>query len=206
MAGLMHAIAARHYGHNVHVLEKASVTQLQSQAAGLRIGPDVQNFIEKYIKSVDPFAITLDTITYTDAAGEVTHSVPSRVPMHLTTWSFLHEIFKSALQNPPVAGTKAIFDTEKIVTGVDDDAGRLIVSFYDVKTNTARTMTTDLLIAADGAHSTVRRLFYPELRPKYAGYVTWRGAVAEHLVSKETKDLFLNRLVVFRAGQGYILS
>jgi 2-polyprenyl-6-methoxyphenol hydroxylase-like FAD-dependent oxidoreductase len=38
----------------------------------------------------------------------------------------------------------------------------------------------DLLIGADGIHSTVRRQFLSDLQPRYAGYVVWRAVVSEH--------------------------
>jgi 2-polyprenyl-6-methoxyphenol hydroxylase-like FAD-dependent oxidoreductase len=38
----------------------------------------------------------------------------------------------------------------------------------------------DLLIGADGIHSTVRRQFLSDLQPRYAGYVVWRAVVGEH--------------------------
>lgn len=33
----------------------------------------------------------------------------------------------------------------------------------------------DLLIGADGIHSTIRSAWFPEIRPHYAGYTCWRG-------------------------------
>jgi 2,6-dihydroxypyridine 3-monooxygenase len=44
----------------------------------------------------------------------------------------------------------------------------------------------DLLVAADGVASAVRALLLPDVRPRYAGYVGWRGTVGEAGVSAET--------------------
>jgi len=37
----------------------------------------------------------------------------------------------------------------------------------------------DLLVGADGIRSTVREILWPEVQPRYAGYVAWRGLVEE---------------------------
>jgi 2-polyprenyl-6-methoxyphenol hydroxylase-like FAD-dependent oxidoreductase len=37
----------------------------------------------------------------------------------------------------------------------------------------------DLLVGADGIRSTVREVLWPEVQPRYAGYVAWRGLVEE---------------------------
>jgi 2-polyprenyl-6-methoxyphenol hydroxylase-like FAD-dependent oxidoreductase len=38
---------------------------------------------------------------------------------------------------------------------------------------------SDILIAADGANSPLRRRFLPHVAPRYAGYVAWRGTLDE---------------------------
>jgi class 3 adenylate cyclase len=49
----------------------------------------------------------------------------------------------------------------------------------------ACTERCDVLVCADGINSAGRRLLLPEIRPRYAGYVAWRGRVAEHELSTE---------------------
>ena len=44
----------------------------------------------------------------------------------------------------------------------------------------------DLLVAADGVFSTVRKQFAPEVEPRYAGYVAWRGIAEERRVGDAT--------------------
>ena len=53
----------------------------------------------------------------------------------------------------------------------------------------------DLLVGADGLHSTVRAQFLPDLAPRYAGYVAWRGVVEAATLSPELGALMLHRMV-----------
>lgn len=41
-----------------------------------------------------------------------------------------------------------------------------------------RRVRADVVVGADGIRSVVRRHFFPDATPRYAGYVAWRGAVA----------------------------
>ena len=52
----------------------------------------------------------------------------------------------------------------------------------------------DLLIAADGIHSTVRGQIMPEATPHYAGYVAWRGVIEESALTREEHELLFGRM------------
>lgn len=57
--------------------------------------------------------------------------------------------------------------TEVVSVEIDEQAGRV--------TYNGRTATADLVVGADGIHSTARRLVWPDApTPRYAGYTAWR--------------------------------
>ena len=55
-----------------------------------------------------------------------------------------------------------------------DDDGEIVAHFDE-----GTSARADLLIGADGLRSTVRASLFPDVQPAYAGYVGWRGIVAE---------------------------
>ena len=67
----------------------------------------------------------------------------------------------------------------------------------------------DLVIAADGASSTVRRLLEPSVERKYCGYVAWRGTVPEDQLSDEAKEVFVEKFTFFHStgmqALGYLI-
>jgi 2-polyprenyl-6-methoxyphenol hydroxylase-like FAD-dependent oxidoreductase len=52
----------------------------------------------------------------------------------------------------------------------------------------------DLLIAADGIHSTIRAKLAPEVMPRYAGYVAWRGVIEESEMTAREHALLFGRM------------
>lgn len=58
-----------------------------------------------------------------------------------------------------------------------------------VRFKNGREETFDMLVAADGYHSTIRDTLHPEAHPNYAGYVLWRGNYPEsELVDRAILD------------------
>jgi 2-polyprenyl-6-methoxyphenol hydroxylase-like FAD-dependent oxidoreductase len=57
-------------------------------------------------------------------------------------------------------------------TEFEQDENKVAVHFDNGKTDSA-----DLVIGADGIHSTVRRQMFPEIKLRYSGYTAWRGVV-----------------------------
>jgi 2-polyprenyl-6-methoxyphenol hydroxylase-like FAD-dependent oxidoreductase len=52
----------------------------------------------------------------------------------------------------------------------------------------------DLLVAADGIHSTIRALLAPAVQPRYAGYVAWRGVIEESEMTQAEHALLFGRM------------
>ncbi|KAK6388761.1 hypothetical protein LTR81_027142 [Elasticomyces elasticus] len=63
-----------------------------------------------------------------------------------------------------------------------------------------------MVIAADGASSTIRRLLAPEVERKYAGYVAWRGTCPETELSDAAREVFIERFTFYHTEGIQILG
>lgn len=59
--------------------------------------------------------------------------------------------------------------------GVQQDADGATLAFADPAGRVLPAVATDIVIACDGVNSAVRRQFYPQEKPAFAGINTWRG-------------------------------
>lgn len=86
------------------------------------------------------------------------------------------------------------------VTEVVDEGPHVRVKFIKKNEDGSQVeeeLTTAFLVAADGPSSTVRRMFYPEIERKYAGYVVIRGTVPETQASQSALDVFQERFCFY---------
>lgn len=205
LSGLIHAIVFQKLGHKVHVLEKSSEALLQSQAAGLNAGPDVQKFINECILTDKPYSKTCDLFEVVNIEGAVINAFPGNGTMHLTTWRVLYEMFKTELSSDE-NGEVAVYETQKLVQEVKRNGEKMVVGYSDTMTGVSGVLQAYLVIAADGSHSQVRKTVLPRLTPEYAEYITWRGAIPESSVSEETRKVLRDRVILFRTERGYTIS
>jgi 2-polyprenyl-6-methoxyphenol hydroxylase-like FAD-dependent oxidoreductase len=93
----------------------------------------------------------------------------------LTSWGHLYGLLKAALPAERYHHGKNL----EQVTELGD---RVVARFSD-----GSEASGDLLIGADGIFSSVRARLAADVRPKYAGYVAWRGLVNERDLSPRTR-------------------
>jgi 2-polyprenyl-6-methoxyphenol hydroxylase-like FAD-dependent oxidoreductase len=83
----------------------------------------------------------------------------------------------------------AIVFSGRAIERVKQGDARVVAHFADGGTEVG-----DLLVACDGALSTVRRQFLSVVEPRYAGYVAWRCLVEEQLLSADAHALLSDAL------------
>ena len=93
------------------------------------------------------------------------------------------------------------------LAGFEQVGQKVRVSFGDVSSGARISDEADLLVGADGIHSTVRRHFYPtEGQPRFAHQLMWRAAVdAEPFLGGHTMIIaghFRQRIIVYPIGPG----
>ncbi len=169
IAGLCAAIALRQAGMDVQVYEKSAVPA--PAGAGIIIAPNA-------LKALEPYGIDQEIARQgyandgfrllSDRGAEIARlSVPpdygSQYSIHRQA---LHRILLAALPPESIAWNKSFAHAESDEEGIR-------VTFGDGSQDRA-----DLLVAADGIHSAVRRQLFPEYAYRYAGYTCWRGVIA----------------------------
>ncbi|KAJ4353197.1 uncharacterized protein N0V89_004923 [Didymosphaeria variabile] len=206
LSGLMNAIVLRREGYKVQVLERSHPSKLISEAAGLGVGPNVHTFMETYVKRPDDYGIVLTDIEIWDENAQLSAKVPLPYTMRMTNWRTMYDMLKNALLDDDPDLAAAVYKTHVEVTDVREENAGVSVSYRDLGTGSEGVLRADLVIAADGANSSIRRKVWQPESPAYAGYSLWRGRISDQLVSEETKEALQGKTVIQKLRNGYMLS
>ncbi|KAF2788524.1 FAD/NAD(P)-binding domain-containing protein [Melanomma pulvis-pyrius CBS 109.77] len=215
ISGLMCGIALKHAGHNIQILEQDQDVR-QSHMAGICLGRDVQRFLQLHDRVSHPFTINSNKILLLNQNAEKLLLV--NVQRVVSSWDALYyrlranfDAYRSTYyQNPPVARAgygKAVYSSGKMVLNIQNmkNDARMEVTVKDTATKKITRVHADIVIGADGPNSFVRRKYLPSCSRKYAGYIVWRGVVAESEVSPKTLETFSKNVTVFMKSRQHCL-
>lgn len=163
VGGLCAAVALGAAGCRATVYEQAPHEQ-RGRGAGIVLHPDLASFLERHgVAARGDVAVPSARRIDLDRSGGVVGAEETR------QWMTSYEALVGALR---ATVDPSAHRTGTRVTGVSDDGRTLELADADP-------VTADLVVAADGAGSTVRARLAPDVAPAYAGYVAWRGLCGE---------------------------
>lgn len=182
LAGLFSANLLRAAGWDVWVFER-SAADLSGRGAGLGTRAELFAVLRRMGIGLDgSLGAEVRSRLALDRDGTVLRELPIRSVT--TAWDHVYRALRHAL---PARCYRAGMKLEHVQCG----ARRSVARFVD-----GTRAEGDLLVAADGMHSTARAAIAPEARPRYAGYVSWRGVVPESAVHAPFRET-LSRHMTF---------
>jgi 2,6-dihydroxypyridine 3-monooxygenase len=192
MAGLCAGLVLRAAGCAVEIFEK-SPREMQERGAGLVVQDEVLDFVMRHCGAV-PDKLGVRSRARQLLARDASVIWTETSPQLMTSWDSLYRHLKRAFP-------QAYYHYGTRLAGIRQDADRVYVGLED-----GRDLACDLLVCADGANSTARRLLLPDIAARYAGYVAWRGMVRECDVADWARELLAEKFTFFHASHTQMLS
>jgi len=161
LGGLSAGLFLRAIGCQVTIFERAPVP-LSGLGAGIVLNPaTVRYFTQQGAPPLAAMSVASHWVRYLDEAGlpVATLASPYRFSAYNALYGALLDAFGLAAYHPGAT-----------MTGFTQDEMGVTVHLHD-----GRQRPCDLLVCADGIHSTGRRQLLPTVQLHYAGYVAWRG-------------------------------
>ena len=191
LGGLTAACLLRDLGYDVSVYERSAV-RLEQRGAGIGFLPATYRYLQSRA-GVDLTKISVATskIVYLDADSTVTYEAA-----HNYLFSSWNTVYASTLDH---FGMQE-YHLSSEMTDFSQTPESVTVNFKD-----GRSVTSDLLVAADGIGSSARSKLIPSCKSEYSGYVAWRGMVPESLLSSEMVERLGSAITYFVYPHSHIL-
>ncbi|MFD1705614.1 FAD-dependent monooxygenase [Siminovitchia sediminis] len=172
IAGLTTAIALQKEGYHVKVLER--VNELKEVGAGLGLGANAWKGLSRLgiTHDLEMKCNLIKSTKFLDHKGNLISKMDIErlnekygVAYFTVHRADLQKVLAQHLKPGTLEfGRKIVHvdQNEKGVTAYLEDGSNMI---------------GDALIAADGIHSTIRKICFPHIKPRYSGYTCWRAVV-----------------------------
>jgi len=164
LGGLITALQLRDVGCDVHVFERSPVP-LEGRGAGIVLHPvTVRYFQEHGLLDLAEVSSSATTLRYLMPDGATLLEEP--IAYRFTSYATLYAALVRSLE-------PSRYHLGRELARFDDPGdGSVRLRFADGGDD-----QVELLVGADGIRSTVRTALFPDVHPRYAGYVGWRGTV-----------------------------
>ena len=165
VGGLMAGSLLRQSGWDVAIFERVP-EDLAGRGAGLGLSAELVAVMRRAGARIDPsIAVPVPLLHWLEPDGTIVHE--DRRGWYTSSWQRVYRPLRDAVPD-------AIYHPGRALERVAQEKDRVTAVFSDGARETG-----DVLIAADGVYSTVRRQYLPEIEPRYSGYVAWRGILEE---------------------------
>lgn len=191
LGGLNCALWLRDAGCHVEVFERSALP-LQARGAGIVLNPATVRYLAVHdVVDLERISSAARWFRYLDAREGVAHEEPC--DYRFASYNSLYEAFLGCFDGDYRLGARCI--------GVAVEPDGVSLRFGD-----GASRSYDLAVFADGVRSTGRALLLPEVEPRYAGYVAWRGAVSEADLSRESFALLDEAISYVVLEDGHVLA
>ncbi len=180
VGGLMAASLLGRAGWDVAIFERAQ-GDLAGRGAGLGLSAELFAVMRRMGARIAPStAVPVGALLWLEPDGVVVYE--DRRGWVTGAWQRIYQPLRAAVPD-------AIYHAGRALARVEQDGRGVTAIFTD-----GSHQSGDVLIAADGVNSTVRGQFLPELQPRYAGYVAWRGVVEERDIDARDHALLVDAI------------
>jgi 2,6-dihydroxypyridine 3-monooxygenase len=191
LGGLIAGLVLRDAGCDVTIYER-SRSRLEGRGAGIVLHPETVRYLEaNRLLDLASVSSSARVLRYFTRDGSVLLDQP--VHYLFTSYATLYGALLGFMDRE-----RYRLGSELVVLNRNDD--RVVMRFAD-----GGAAESELLVGADGIHSTVRRLLFPEVRPRFAGYVGWRGTLDAGALPPPSREL-VPYLAYFVGGHSHVLS
>jgi len=190
LGGLNCANWLRDAGCEVVVYER-STSPLRARGAGIVLNPATVRYLTERDMSVERVSAAATSFRYLGRDG-VAHEEPCA--LRFASYNALYQAFLECF------GGGAYHLAARCV-GLDMDDEGATLHFEDRAPE-----RHDLVVFADGVRSIGRELLAPDARPRYPGYVAWRGAVAAADLPPDARELLEEAITYTILPDGHLLA
>ena len=179
IGGLFAALMLRRQGWDAQVFERVP-TPLDGRGAGIVTHPQLWRILEHLgLNPHRDFGVVVrERLTLArDGSVAGTHGCPQV----MTSWDRVFSMLRAALPDE-------CYMQGAELAGIDLNPDGVRACFTD-----GRQAQGALLVGADGVRSSVRRLLLGDVAPGYAGYVAWRGLLAEAAMPPKARAALFGR-------------